>query len=413
MMRPMNKTDRYTRRMRYLLLLAVCCILALRNAQAQEQQSSNQQLSDLIHQIEQNHTGLMALKRAFAAEKAANRVGLAPEDPRVEVNYLKPNPRLADHRLDYSITQDLDFPTVYRWRRKVAQGQDQLVDQQYLLQRSEVVSQAVQTWLQWVYFQEENRILRQQHDYAERLLTAFEQAFEAGSVSALERNRARIHAAQAQRSLKMNEIELRATEQQLLRLNGGQAIDQLPTQYPDWALPTSFNEWFAEISGQQGEMQVLLAELEVNKQQQSLARAMQWPSLSVGYMREQDIEVDFKGVTVGVSIPLWHNRQRTRHARLQQQAQESLIADAEQQFYLKQQHLFDKASALWEEVTALRSTLADSREPSLLQKALNLGQITLIDYLVELGIYYQLHEQLLTAEWDYYLTQAEMRKWWL
>lgn len=397
--------------MKYTLLLAAWCVGVLTDAHAQETRTSSQEVKALIHQIEQNHTGLAAIQQALSAEKAANRVGLAPADPRVEVDYLKPYPRLADHRLDYAITQDLDFPTVYSWRRKVVKGQDQVVDQQYLLQRSEVASLIVQTWLKWLYFQEKNRVLQQQQDDASRLASAYEQAFEAGSISVLERNRARIHASQAQRSLEMNAIELRAAEQQLQRLNSGQPIDQLPAHYPDWDLPASFPEWFAEISKHQGHMQVLLAELEVHKQQQGLARAMQWPNLSFGYMREQDLEIEFKGVTVGLSIPLWHNRQRTKHARLQQQAQESLIADADQQFYLEQKLLFDKAHALLEQIHALRSTLADSREPALLQKALNLGQITLLDYLVEQGIYYELQEQLLMAEWDYYLTQADMRKW--
>lgn len=392
---------------------SIGCAVLMCNAFISHAQPSDtdQELRNMIAELERNNTSLHALENSITAEKMSNRIGLNPEDPEIGINYLKPNPRLADHRLDYSITQELEFPTVYSWRRKIAGGLDKVLDHQYQVQRSQLISQILQTWLDWVYHKEIDNVLENQHSHAQQLVDAYQRSFQAGSISILERNKARIHAVNVQKSLELNRIELTAASNQLLRLNGGQPLVALPAAYPSWTLPASLQDWLQEASGQQAGLQLLSAELEVHQQEQSLAGAMQLPNLSIGYMREQDIEVDFRGLTLGMSVPLWHNRNRTRHSRLQQQAQESLIIDAQQQFELELQHQYQKAHALAQQIDELRSILEDSREPTLLRQALDLGQINLVDYLMELSMYYDLQEKQLQAEREYYLVQADMRKW--
>lgn len=368
-------------------------------------------IRQLIAELERNNTQLQALQHAVTAEKAGNRIGLNPDDPQMDINYLKPNPRLADHRLDYSISQEFEFPTVYGWRKRVARGQDAVLDQHYLVSRAGIVGQALQTWLQWVYHRQQQQMLGLQYGHAAQLAEAYQRAFEAGSIAVLERNKARIHAANLRKSLELGEIELTAAWNELMRLNGGQAFGQLPQEYPDWALPASFTDWYVEISGSSPELDALSAQLDVHRDEQRLASAMRLPRFSVGYMREQDIEVDFRGVTFGLSLPLWQHQNRSKHARLQSQAQESLLQDARIQFRLEQQHAYQKALALQQHSQEIRQLLNESSGPDLLKKALDLGEITLVDYLVEQSMYYELQEKLLEAELEYYRTLAEMRKW--
>lgn len=367
------------------------------------------ELRAMIAELDRNNTRLLATKQGLVAEKAGNRVGIRPADPEVGINYLKPSPRLADHRLDYSVSQELEFPTVYGLRRQVAGGQDRVLDQTYLWRRSTMVGEALHSWLEWVYRQENRKVLSLHQEHAEQLAEAYQRAFDGGAVSVLERNRARVFATNARQASELNEIELEASWNELLRLNGGQALERIPQAYPAWDLPPSFTQWFSQVSDREAGMHVMEAELEVLRTEQKLATAMGLPNISLGYMREQDIEVDFRGFTLGLSIPLWQNRGRAQHARLKSRAQQSLLDDAGQQFELQQRHLYQKARALHQQIGALRSVLSDSNEPELLRRALDLGQITLLDYLMELGIYYDLQEKLLAAERDYYRTQAEMR----
>lgn len=296
---------------------------------------------------------------------------------------------------------------------KVARQQDVALDGHYLVQRSEIVGLALQTWLEWVYLGEKQQMLRARQEHAGQLAAAYQRAFDAGRINVLERNKARIHATNADKAVEFNGIELESAWNTLIRLNGGHPIAAaLPEQYPaDWLLPASFEDWFAQVNGRSGLLQALSDELEVSRTQESLAKAMKLPHLSVGFMREQDIEVDFRGVTFGLSIPLWQNQHRSKQARLQTLAKESRILDAQQQFELEQQHLFRKAAALKNQLRELQEILRESKEPTLLRQALELGEINLVDYLVEQSMYYELQEKALQAELDYYQVQAEMRKW--
>jgi hypothetical protein len=55
-----------------------------------------------------------------------------------------------------------------------------------------------------------------------------------------------------------------------------------------------------------------------------------------------------------------------------------------------------------------RSSLANVNNSMLLKKALDAGEISLLDYMVEMGLYYDNANQTLAAERDYQLALAEL-----
>lgn len=376
-------------------------------------------LNSLIASIDSNNTTLKALRSGVTAQKMENRTDLNPPDPTVGVNYLRPNPRVSDRRLDFSISQEFEFPTVYGLRRQVANRQNEALDITFQLQRQEILEEAVRTWLQWLYYQEYRSILQLQNRHAQQIATSYQRAFDAGQINILDRNKARLHAVMAQKAYDLNEIEIKSTYDQLQRLNGGKSLSglgldpdaQTTQHFPNWEVPGEIDTWLAHIQGKSMLVNAIEKDLEVARTQEKLATAMQLPNLEIGFMREQDIEVDFRGVTLGVSIPLWHHRNRRNHARLQTVAQQNRLFDTSQQFEQEQINLFRKATALKRQLNELRAVLENTSSPELMRKALDLGEITLVDYLVEQQLYYELMETTLQTELEYQFIQAEMWKW--
>lgn len=373
----------------------------------------------LIASIDSNNTTLKAIKLGVDAQKMENRTGLNPDDPKVGVNYLRPNPRLSDHRFDFGISQEFEFPTVYGHRRKVAGRQNEALDLEYELQRREILIQAIRVWLQWVYYGQFGSLLQLQHDHARQIADSYQRAFEAGQINILERNKARIHAATTRKAFDFNEIERQSAHDQLIQLNGGLPLPELDSNgsiasanaFMNWELPANVESWLALIQGRSILLDALEKEVEVARSREKLAGAMQLPNLEIGFMREQDIEVDFRGFTFGVSIPLWQHRNRVRQARLQTTAQESQLSNSNGQFELEQRNLFRKAQALKIQLDELHAVLDDTKGPELIRRALDLGEITLVEYLVEQEMYYGLMESLLQTELEYQLVQVDMRKW--
>ena len=51
-----------------------------------------------------------------------------------------------------------------------------------------------------------------------------------------------------------------------------------------------------------------------------LSKSESLPKISAGYMSESVLSESFRGVTMGISLPLWENRNRTSAAILHSQA---------------------------------------------------------------------------------------------
>lgn len=392
----------------YGLTVGLICFSASINAQ-----QNAASLSNLINSLDSNNTTLKSYRAVIEAEKISNRVGINPDDPQVGINYLRPNPRLSDRRLDFEISQELEFPTVYGHRRKVANSKDQVLDMNYHIQRSEILSEGLEIWAQWFYYYQNKAILELQKTHAIQIAEAFQKSFNAGQINVLERNKARINQINKSKDFELNEIELQSAYNELVAKNGGKPIKDLPVVQPDWQLPNTFEEWINQSRENSVLLQTLSTELAANQAQEKLAKAMQLPNFQIGFMREQDIEVDFRGVTFGMSIPLWQHKNRNKHARLQTQAQETLLFHTTQQQEIEQRNLFLRAQTLSQQVEELKVVANESNSPELLKKALDLGEITLVDYLVEQSMYYELMEKILQAEKDYLSTQILLRKWLL
>ena len=75
--------------------------------------------------------------------------------------------------------------------------------------------------------------------------------------------------------------------------------------------------------------------------------------------------------------------------------------EAKQQFYDQLQTLYLRADGLRQTAANYRASLSLLNNTDLLAKALNAGEISLLDYIVEIGLYYDTVDQALSAERDY------------
>lgn len=135
---------------------------------------------------------------------------------------------------------------------------------------------------------------------------------------------------------------------------------------------------------------------------------MSLPTFSAGYTNENEPGLKSQGVSVGISIPLWENKNRVRQAKASIIAAEARQEDSKQQFYSQVQVLYNRALGLKLTADNYRKTLSSINNTDLLKSALDMGQISLLEYIVEIGLYYDMVNQALEAERDYQLAFAEL-----
>jgi outer membrane PBP1 activator LpoA protein len=90
------------------------------------------------------------------------------------------------------------------------------------------------------------------------------------------------------------------------------------------------------------------------------------------------------------------------------QAAELVLEDSKVQFYnrLQSQHL--KAVALQQNAQKVRQSLSDYGNEPLLKKALDAGEISLLNYLLEIEYYYDAMNKVLEAKRDFEMAAAEL-----
>lgn len=213
------------------------------------------------------------------------------------------------------------------------------------------------------------------------------------------------------KELESIEIERITLLSELTRLNGGIFIDFTDSQFQSPVIPADFEQWY--VSAEQNNLVSIWIEneMEISKKQEKLNRAMSLPKLQTGFMSEKIIGEQFQGITIGLSIPLWENKNTVKFAKANTIALESIITDNKIQLnnYLKSLHT--KAISLKQNADDYRLNLRLFDNSELLKKALDKGEITLIDYILELSIYYESVNKLLELERGLNKTLAELNQY--
>ena len=366
------------------------------------------EFSAVLQQIEVNNTTLAALRQQTEAEKIANRTGIFPTNPEVEFNYLWGNPSLIGNRTDFSVRQTFDFPTVYGYRNKIANLQNENAELAYKAERLNILLSAKQICIELVYYNALAKEFAARLQNANRIAEAYKTKFDKGETNIIEHNKAQLNLAVLQAEVARIETERTALLAKLKRLNGGIEIIFTYEVYPDNVLPVHFEEWYSATEKKNPVLQYVRGQIEINKQQIKLNRAMDLPGFSAGYMSEKIVGEHFQGLTFGVSIPLWENKNRVKQAKIQAQAAEALLEDSKVQFHNHLQTLYFKAATQKQNAQKFRQSLIENRNEPSLKKALDAGEISLLNYLLEIEFYNDAINRVLEAERDYELILAEL-----
>lgn len=351
-------------------------------------------LQSVRNEIENNNLSLQALKQQVEAEKMGNKVGLAPENPEVEFAYLWGNQTAMGNRIDFSITQAFDFPSIYVYKNQIAKLKNEQVEMSYKKQKIEIDKEIAELYYNIVYQNVRIADMRTCLSHLSGIANSYAQKLKAGQINVFDYNKVKLTALNMEQELNHAQIERDALLLQLTQLNGGKSIDVSATEFPVISIISDFDQWYAQAETQNAMLLWLHKELEINKKQMSLNRTSWAPQFIAGYMSEQVPSEQFQGIKVGITLPLWRNLNAVKQVKLQNSAVNLLIYDEKNQFYnhLKTQHSL--TISLLEQISNYQEVLAEVSQFELLHEALERGEIDLVNYLLEYSIYHESHERL-------------------
>lgn len=369
---------------------------------------AQQGIQSVLSSIEANNATLKTERELMEARKLSHRTGIYLPSPEVEFGYLWGDPSVIGKRTDFSVTQSFDIATLTGMKNRLANEQSTLVEWQYKTNRMNVLLEARRYCIELIYCNALKKELNLRRQHAETIATGYEERLKSGDVSQLEYNKARLNLSTVQGEIARVDVDRQALLEELKRLNGGKEIELETSKYDPILLPPRFDQWYLIAEGKSPVLAYIRQQLEIEKRQVSLTKAMNLPTLTAGYLSEKVVGETFQGVTVGVSIPLWENRNRVKHAHAAVRAAESRAEEGKQQFYNRLQLLYNRAVGLKSVAENYREALEIANNSELLKKALDAGQISLLEYVLEMALYYDTVNRALEAEKEYQHAYSEL-----
>lgn len=388
----------------YLITMLILCASLM-------QASAQSPIDRVLAEVERNNKTIFAGKSYAEAKKAGYRTGLTPSDPRVVYDLLYGSPVEAGNQKEFSIIQSFDFPTTYARRSRLANESMLQTEFEYEALRQSVLLETKLVLIEWIYRNKLDSMLLGRKNDARALVDAIQKSVDAGDGNMVDLNKAALRLIEDTADHSANESKMQQLENRLTELNGGMAASLAGLAYEPLVYVPDLETILVEHRSADPVRNYLEKERNIGQHEIAVAKSLSLPKLEIGYLHHTVLDQRFNGIHLGLSIPVWENKNEVKARQA-----ELLTDEARVQEYATMQHgqigrLHEQVTSMGETIQAYKRQLASSDNLALLNKSLTLGNISIIDYLVELNFYYSALQKSLEIEMEYYKAVAELFKY--
>ena len=289
----------------------------------------------------------------------------------------------------------------------------QIIDTQYEIDRAAVLTEAQAICTELIFCKTKLALYKQNYDNAVKIANAYQKMMEIGETNILDYNKAKMNLANTKNSYDLEVINYDNLMATLKTMNGGNDIE---FQYEDYALvvlPENFDEWYASVEAMNPVFEQMRQQVAIDQQNVKLSKAEWFPKFSVGYGAEiaKGNEEGEHGPSIGLVLPLWHNKGTVKSAKLHAEATEALLTNEKAMTYNYLSSLYAKAKALQNNIGTLAASLQEFDSQALLYKAFEKGEMNLLDYVTETEYYQNAMLELYSAQYEMNSTLIELKSY--
>ena len=352
--------------------------------------------------VETNNKELQVLRENLQVQQLENKEGNALPNPEVEFGYQWGVNEGQGDKKDLSVTQELEWATILGKKRSVSSAKNAINQLQYETERRNVMLQTDLLIIDLVY----NKIMTDESQkrwiIAQQLEEAYQKMLERGEATSLDYNKARLNLLKETATMQNLSMEREKLESQLKLLNGGNAIDFSFDQYPFEEVTETFDSLWSRV--EQTHPRLLMAEQsrQLSQKEYSAARAEMAPNLKLGYAGEWTKEENYQGLSVGLALPLWANRNKVKTMKANQQVVALQNETLKESMQIELKSLYAKMQSQKNLLQQYQSVASDYQGLELSEKAMKAGKITLLEYLMEQNTYLEMVEAYRAVEREYW-----------
>ena len=390
--------------MKRILFVIYTLLLALPHTGLQAQSNIDQ----VLKSIEQNNKELQANAQSVASQKLEAKTANNLPDPTLSYAHLWGSEDKSETIGELVVSQSFDFPSLYATRRKLNQLKSNMLDNQTDIARQALLLQAKELCLDIIMLRQQKQILNERRKNAEELSEAYAVRLNAGEANSLETNKIKLELMNVKTEATLNESNLQNKCLALQALNGNIPVSFEESEYPSAPLPKDFQQLKSEVICSDRTLMDFDNQALVARKQISVDKSQWLPKLELGYRRNTESGTPFNGVVVGFSFPLFENRNKVKIAKMQASSINLQKEGAALQIESELAQLYREAQSLQEAMKEYQETFQSQRNIEYLKRALDGGEINIIEYFLETSVVYQSHLNYIQLENQYQKVMAKI-----
>ena len=397
-----------TMKKQHIILTCLAFLCIFHTAWAQMSKATS--IEEVLQSVLQNNKEWQATTSQAEAQKWQARAENNLPNPEVTYSHLWGNKEGMGFTGEFIASQSFDFPTLYTQRNRLNRERTTMYDAEAEALRQQILSQAQTVCLDLIYLNQLHKLLAQRLANAEALSGYYAEQLEQGNTNIIEVNKVNLELLNARNASRLNEADLLAKQQELVALNGGVPIAFCDTLYrSSYDYPTDFETYRLEAMAAWPELQALRSAEATAIRNITISKQQWLPGLTLGYrMNPSSGGERYNGVMVGISIPLFANRHKVKQAKAERIAAESRLQSQSDATLANLRQLWTRAGELRKSIDEYAAILRLQDNISLLNKSLRAGQISMIEYFVNVATFYDSMENYLQLQNDYQKTLAQL-----
>lgn len=389
--------------MNYKLLICLV-LLSLSTANAQST------IDNALVEIKKNNKTIQSNTQYWNAQKVQYKTGNTLYNPTFEYDYLKGTPANAGNQTDIVVTQSFDFPTVYGKKNQLASERVSQADLQLKVANQEILLDAKKVCIELVYRNNLQIPLAKRKEATEEWLVHFKKKMDSGDGTILDVNKAEIQLLEIRKQFQENTSAIAVLNEKLTSLNGGTAISLTGVTYYEVPIINDFETLFSEIENADYIKKTLEQEKIIAQKQIEVSKALALPKMEVGYHYQGILGQTYNGIHTGISLPLWESKNTVKLQKAKMVFTENAILDHSNEHYYEIKQLYGRYESLKSILEEYQKVTNAIQSIQFLDKALAAGQISVLEYFVELNYYNSSYNSFLEIEKEYYDVVATLLK---
>jgi cobalt-zinc-cadmium efflux system outer membrane protein len=369
-------------------------------------------VQEVLQEIEKNNPKLKAHQQYLEAQKLGFRSQNNLANP--ELEWEKSFSSQEGKPYEILVSQSFDFPTSYIYKNQIRDEKIANLQNSSAGVRQEVLLNSELLCFELIYRSKQNIELSTRLDNAEKLSVFFEKRLKEGDANILEVNKIRMLSLNTKNQLQLVRNKIANLKEDLRKQNGGFELNFNPLAYPAISIEEDTQLLLENAVNADPYLKQLSSNEKMASKETSLVKTNSLPKISIGYRYlGSDIMKEANGMKLGISIPLWENKNKVKQAKLMEHFRKEELSFEKMEKENEYKKLFQTFFSLKSSLADYRNVFSEKKYGTLLRKALDYGEISGIEYLMENIYYYESFDTYLEIEYEYNITKAKIVRYLL